>query len=782
MYRITFDPFIPLSLWFPLALVAGGLLAWYGWSSHGRLVGRRWWGVIALMTVAVALPLGILLNPTWVEQIPPPPGKPLLTVLVDHSASMATRDAPGGRSRYEEAVDLASAAVEQLNHRYAVSLRTFAAESKSVSLADLKAQKPEGATTDLASALEQSLTAEGPQGQAVVLLSDGIHNAGSFARLRESLAKAKASAAPIFTQTLGGTSGVKDLEVELNLPQELAFAAQQVPVTVNLRERGDLGPIAKVSLVLDGKTLAERDVTLTRNGSVETTFSVAQKKSGLYRYEVRAAPLAGEVTTVNNSATLLLRVIEEPIRVLLLEGKPYWDTKYLIRTLAADPSIELTSVVRLTEGRLHQRKVSRAVVADKSEKDQKDKKEQDKTEQTSPSPATPNGEGGAKQEENTPQTRLDQWAIEWDARKYLTEGDLLGQFQIVVLGRDAEMFLSDAALGRLKKWLAEGDGSLVCFRGAPASQINERLGQLLPVRWEPAQESRFHIKMTGAGQALRWLPGGGEDDTLLGMPSLATVAKPGAPKALAVVLAAASEGGTQAAPVITYQPVGSGRVVVVEGAGMWRWAFLPPTHQDRDDIYATLWRSLIRWMVSNVGLLPSQQLALRTDTTTFSTEEAATAMLLVREDKINGKIPEVELSGGTLEKPRRVEPVPSGGPGQYRLGFGRLAEGHYKARVVGGPENDVSGVAEFDVRGNLRERLDVEAQPNIMRMIADLSGGEKFSGKDLKVVAHRFDEHLVRSRPARSTQSMAWDRWWVLLGVFSLWGFAWGLRRWSGVV
>ena len=95
---------------------------------------------------------------------------------------------------------------------------------------------------------------------------------------------------------------------------------------------------------------------------METTFSVTQKKSGLYRYEVRAEPLPGEVTAVNNSATLLLRVVEEPIRVLLLEGKPYWDTKYLIRTLAADPSIELTSVVRLAEGRLHKRKVSRAAV------------------------------------------------------------------------------------------------------------------------------------------------------------------------------------------------------------------------------------------------------------------------------------------------------------------------------------------------------------------------------------------------------------------------------------
>jgi hypothetical protein len=780
MFRITFDPFIPLSLWFPLALAAAGLLAWYGRSSRGRIAGRRWWGVIVLMSLAVALPLGILLNPTWVEQIPPPPGKPLLTVLVDRSASMATRDAVAGRSRYVEAVDLALAAVEKLGDRYEVRVRAFAADSQEISLADLKGKMPDGVATDLAAALEQSLDAERPQGQAVVLVSDGVHNATGLAAVRESLSKAKASAAPIYTHLLGGTAGVKDLEVELNMPQELAFASQQVPVTVNLHERGDLGSSAKVTLLLDGKKLDERDVPLDANGAVETTFTVTQKKSGLYRYEVRAEPLPGEVTAVNNSATLLLRVVEEPIRVLLLEGKPYWDTKYLIRTLAADPSIELTSVVRLTEGRLHKRTVAGGSAADREPKDKNDTNDADRR---SPPAPLPKGEGGASRDDNnaqSPGARADKWEIETDAGKYLSEGDLLGQYQIVVLGRDAELFLSDAAIARLKKWLAEGEGSLVCFRGPPASQINERLGQLLPVRWEPAQESRFRVKMTGAGQALRWLPSGRiADDTLPGMPSLAAVARPGTPKALAVVLAAAD--GGQASPVITYQPVGGGRVVVVEGAGMWRWAFLPPTHQDRDEIYATLWRSLVRWLISNVGLLPSQQLALRTDTTVFSTEASATAMLLTREER-QSKPPEVELTGGDLQKPRRVTPVPSGAPGQYRVAFGRLAEGHYRAVVVGAPESDVSGVTEFDVRGNLGERLDVAAQPEVLQMIARETGGDEFSDKDLNVLAKRFDEHLLRTRPARTTQSLAWDRWWVLAGVFSVWGCCWGLRRWSGVV
>ncbi len=79
----------------------------------------------------------------------------------------------------------------------------------------------------------------------------------------------------------------------------------------------------------------------------------------MHRYEIHAETPSEEVTTVNNTAAVLVRVIDEPVRVLLLEGQPYWDTKFLIRTLAADPSVELTSVVRMTEGRLLERTISR---------------------------------------------------------------------------------------------------------------------------------------------------------------------------------------------------------------------------------------------------------------------------------------------------------------------------------------------------------------------------------------------------------------------------------------
>ena len=45
-------------------------------------------------------------------------------------------------------------------------------------------------------------------------------------------------------------------------------------------------------------------------------------------------------------------------------------------------------------------------------------------------------------------------------------------------------------------------------------------------------------------------------------------------------------------------------VVVIEGAGMWRWAFLPPQYQKQEEIYGGLWHSMLRWLVSATGLMP----------------------------------------------------------------------------------------------------------------------------------------------------------------------------------
>src|SRR5438874_1317252 len=114
MASLTFEPLISPALWAMLALLAAGLLVWYARNRPRAVPRRRWIAIIALMSIGAAAILAILLNPTWLEPVAPPAGKPLLTVLVDQSASMAVEDAPAGQSRWKAAAVLAAQVEHEL--------------------------------------------------------------------------------------------------------------------------------------------------------------------------------------------------------------------------------------------------------------------------------------------------------------------------------------------------------------------------------------------------------------------------------------------------------------------------------------------------------------------------------------------------------------------------------------------------------------------------------------------------------------------------------------------
>jgi hypothetical protein len=758
MATLTFEPLIAPALWLTLALAGAALLAVYGWRRPGAVTRRRWAGAVALMGLGQALVLGILLNPTWVEPVTPPAGKPLLTVVVDATASMAAPDAAGGATRYQAALGLARSLAEASAARFEVRVQTFAGSVTPAEVADLAARAPQGQVTDLAAAVTGSLQEDRPQGQGLVLLSDGIHNAGGgTARVLDAARAARALACPVFTRTFGGDHEVKDLAVELRSPQELAYVGQKVPIPVLVRQHGLSGARATLALRHDAEEVERRQVLIPPSETTEVRFELQRNKVGLYRYEVRAEPLPGEVSLVNNTAPLLLRVVDQPIRVLLLEGKPYWDNKFLMRTLSADPSVELDCLVRMSASRLYRRTLSRSLGREPAAKDP-------------PAPAV-----------------RESWQVLPGPSEVLAKGDGFRAYQVIVLGRDAEVFLTEPVLGQLRAWLLRDGGCLVCYRGQPMSQVGQRLGQLLPVSWAPARESRFRPSLTERGRDLRWFPGQGADPTaeaFAGLPTLATAARPDQPRPLAVVLATANAPAPGAdSPVVTYQPYGSGRVVTIEGSGMWRWAFLPPEHKAPDEVYRSLWHSLLRWLASSATLLPGQKLALRSDRVSFGTGEPATATLVLRDEAAGAQVPAVELQGDALDKPRTVTPVPLGDePGVFRVAFGALPEGRYQARVAGSAATDAAGGTAFDVRRFADEQLDLKARPDLMARIARESGGAVLESGTPEEIISRFREYLERDRPQRVRRLSAWDRWWVLLGVFGVWAAAWAVRRSGGLV
>ncbi|HEY2837629.1 MAG TPA: hypothetical protein VGJ26_00660, partial [Pirellulales bacterium] len=165
-----------------------------------------------------------------------------------------------------------------------------------------------------------------------------------------------------------------------------------------------------------------------------------------------------------------------------------------------------------------------------------------------------------------------------------------------------------------------------------------------------------------------------------------------------------------------------------------------------------------------------------------STTESASATLLVRESALDKGVPAIELTGGNLDQPQRLSVIPAHDePGAYRVSFGKLGEGRYQAQLAG-EADDPTARTIFEVRSHADEVLELTANAGLMRRISATSGGATLSGSQADEFARQLDEHLARSRPERLSKTTAWDRWWVLVGVFGVWTAAWGLRRASGLV
>ncbi len=757
MSTLSLEPQISPVQWAAIALAAIVVVAVYAARRPIALSRVRWGMIVLLMATSVAIVLGVMLNPTWVTVLPPPAGKPRLTVLVDASCSMATPDAGNDRTRYDAACETARRIGEKYIDEYDVRLCTFTDRTAPAEISDLAAKPPKGLQTDLAGVLREALAEEQPQGQAVVLMSDGIQNAAAGVRdVLDAAHLAKAMTAPIYSLVLGSDVTVTDIALQLRSQTELAFVDEEAVITATIEHQGWEGA-TDVILSLDGQETERRDVRLVGDAAAVMRFAVRQKKPGLYRYDVRVEPAPGEISAANNAASFILRVVDQPIRALMLEGKPYWDSKFLIRTLTADAIFDLDSIVHMAESRFlrqsHPRQKS-AAASDASA--------------------------------STPVKRKTEWKVLKSAAEVLADAEKLRQYQVLLLGRESDSFLDENAQAVLRKWIVDDGGSLICYRGSPTAQLTERMAKMLPVRVTAQRESRFRMKPTDSGRSATWLPGSDDADegeVLSVLPMLAADARSDSPKPAAVIVATALSSDGSSNPVVTYQSYGAGRVVYVEGSGMWRWAFLPPDQQAHDAVYLGMWHRLLAWLVSSTALPPGETMALRGDKITFSEGESASASLFMRAEASAEGPPNIELAGPGLPEPKQFTPAPSSGEsGTYRVVFGELPEGRYQARIINAPAGSTAAEIAFDVRGFVREQLDLRARPSLMARIAEESGGAMVDPRDPAAIRSHFRDYLVRSRPTQIRRTPAWDRWWALAGSFGLWVTSWGLRRMSGLI
>jgi len=740
---LHFDPpFGPVQTAAFLLLTVGAALALYLGREMQR--SKRYPLLMVLRSAVILLLALLLLNPVATLTAPQAKRRAPFLLLLDTSRSMTTRDVPTvstPETRWQAARRATldnHALIDALAQRYEVRTYGFDAHLAATDRNLLSAmESPKGDRTSLGDALSQAVSANRPADAVgtlggVLLVSDGRDN-GQSSPL-DAARTAKSLGFPVYTLCVGQETKSQDIAVVAQRSQIFAEPKQQIEFTVEVRDTGIPPGPATMELLRDGKRVATQNLTLGP-GRHEVRFPVVEAHRGFYRYAVACSPLPGETDLTNNRANIFLNVMDSHARVLLLEGQPTWDSKFLAQTLRDDPTIRFDSVFQLTDTR----------------------------------PFAVSG-SAAQPIVHIPRT-VDDFA----------------HYDVLLLGRGYESFFDAKATEELKKWVGDRGGCLVFLRGR-ADEHTVGLRDLEPLVYGTQELATAQVRLTDAGRSH---PGfafdAGEDAQTIvkKLPSLITATRVKGEKALAVVLARSpdSESGTDSKPMATlaYQRFGQGKVMAVVGQGLWRWAFLPPDQEKYRKVYPEFWAQTVRWLVSESDFLPGQNIALRTDKTTYAGAETVNLLGFLRGPRVDPPQITLTLPGGQTTSLTSARG--DGKTADFTASYHPPAPGEYLATVAPPPGSPkaVPVSAAFTVFPGQEEDANRSADPALMQQIAAVGGGQLLHPTELNSLPEKLRSAELASVKVSEPRTL-WDRWWVLAALIGLLATEWLFRRRLGLI
>ena len=252
--------------------------------------------------------------------------------------------------------------LEPLSKKYDLRFYAMSRQLERMAVGDnfkLPEAEPKGSATHLGDAVTQLVEeAAGNEIAGIVLVTDGQNTGGRS--IVEAARAAREASAPIFTVPPGSEAPVRDLSVVDVFAPDLVSVGDTVRVAVTLELQGYKEAPVKVLLFQDdGKDpIDTKDLVLksTEQQHVDLTFEA--KTPGAHTMTVKAIPgieLPDDLKE-NNSDSVVVRVSEDKLKVLYVEGLPRWQFRFLKNAmrrdhglggkLAGQPDIVLEAEVR----------------------------------------------------------------------------------------------------------------------------------------------------------------------------------------------------------------------------------------------------------------------------------------------------------------------------------------------------------------------------------------------------------------------------------------------------
>lgn len=742
-----------LSPWPTWALVLLGALALAGvvLAARGLRKERRRWRratLLSLRTVSMVAALFVVLEP-GVRLLQTARVRSRLAVIVDSSASMQLPTAAKGSSRAAEAaawLQRVSPQLAELESDYSLEYYQFDGSLQAIEGGSARAGlESVGETTDLLPALRtlsQSSAQGGRKLAGAIVIGDGADHGELAGGVSGATRKAlQALKIPVSTVAVG-EGAVRDLAIESVQVEDFAFVRNTVEIeaTVVASAMGSLD--VPVVLRREGEIVSQQTVRLeSGTRSYPLKFSFVPDEIGEFVFTVSAPVFEGEAIAENNSSSFVLKVIRDRVRTLLVVGRPSWDQRYLRTYLKNDPNVDLISFFILR------------------------------------SP-----------QDNPKANETELSLIPFPVQEIFDRQ--LKSFDLVIFQNFAfRPYRMDPFLPNIRRYVEEG-GAFVMLGGensfGEGGYDLSPIGEILPVEPSGAapNEDEFPPRLTATGlrHPITQLATSAEANQRLweGLPQLpgvnVTSAKPGARVLLdhphLVV-------NGESAPVLAVNEVGRGRVMALTTDSSWFWSIVASGEGGTSSrVYERIWSNAIRWLVRDPEFTPVQVRAIHRE---VEPGEPIAASITARgtdygpasEAQLEVRLIDAE-DGATLRSERLV----SGVDGVGRVELGAHPPGAYKIVAKASLDGQQLGEGQdvVAVRAASLERSDVQARPELLRAVADATGGgfTQATSGELPALALAPPDVV---EVGRAKDRPIWDRFWPLAVLAFCLGGEWILRR-----
>ncbi len=664
---------------------------------------------------------------------------------------------------------------------------------------------PEAPSTDLGMPVRQvvdaSLAKPGDAGERektwVVLMSDGQHNgAASPTHVAELLGN---RGVPMFTVGIGAENAAEDLAITgfERVPDGVDIE-NNISGNVLLYDSMPKGKPFKISIEHDGKVVWEEQLVTEATALVKEEdrkirrvafdFPVREIAEDLQgglddeveatslplRFEVKIEPLDGEKEAKNNAAVLLSRAFVGKKRVLIMDGRPRWEFRYIRNMFERDI------------GRRRSESDDDGAMPSPGDRDR------EAWQVTAVLP-----QFGKKPEEALPRGEKDD--------QFPRDRESLFTYDLIVFGEVPRGIMRDEELEWIRDFVRHRGGGVILVdgrRGKLAAYLDTPLGDLLPIRYREDEHGKrgrtLGLTRHGRDMPMLWLARkAGEDDPAgpvtpednekkwreLEPPRWVppVEAQPGAQ----VLVESTVADEDQPRPLLVTRGYGAGKVYYSGTDETWRWRY------EVADRYQTgLWRQVGDWVREKpfhvrdrhvaVGLTggaryqAGEQVTIRArvfDDDGKPVFDADVEAHLMRNDEPAGvvKLLPRENAGGLYEGMTSS----SLEPGEYevRIAVDRLSRGQVKAKTVFQVAADNAEQGEMAVLHVDRDRLET---------MAAKSHGRYFREEELLRLADRLD------RPAnaeRVSQNLAlWRSYWWFVPIIMLLTCEWIMRKRVGML